>query len=335
MTWPAAAGGTARQEDALASDAAGGDRGRGCDAVQPTTRVARGVSTQRRGAIDCAGVVLAGGLSSRMGRPKAWLPFGGVPLLVRVVERLRTAFEQVVVVGAEGQDLPETGAPVIRDRRPARGPLGGLEAALASASAAGVFAVSCDAPFLQPSLARRMAELARGFDAAVPRWEGRLNPLLAVYGAGVLPVVRRLLEADRLRPAFLFQEVRTRIVDEDEVREVDPGGLSFVNMNSPDDYAAALASAPPRVVFELFGQPCMVAGAREIAVDVPRPATIGSALQALARTAPALIGPVLEPGGSLNGGFLLSVEGREFSRDFERPVEDGERLLVLAASAGG
>ena len=270
-----------------------------------------------------------------MGRPKAWLPFAGAPLLQRVVERLRRVFPEVLVVGAEGQELPPVSAPVARDRLPARGPLGGLEVALGSVSLPVVFAVSCDAPFLQPALARRMAQLAQGFEAAVPRWEGRLNPLLAVYRTSLLPAVSRLLRDHRLRPAYLLQEVRTRIVEEEELRAVDPAGLSFVNMNGPDDYAAALATAPPEVTFELFGQPCMLAGMREVAVDVAGSPTVASALAALARAAPALVGPVLDASGVPGPGFLLSLGGRRFTHDLDREVADGERLLLLAAAAGG
>ncbi len=286
-------------------------------------------------AAACAGAVLAGGLSTRMGRPKAWLPFGDVVLLQRVVHRMRGVFPEIVVVGAAGQELPDAGVPVVRDRRAAQGPLAGLEAALASVSSPALFAVSCDAPFLQPALARLVAASLGDHDAAVPRWLGRLNPLLAVYRTSLLPQITRLLDAGRLRPAFLFEEVRTRVLEEEELRAADPEGLSFVNMNGPDDYGAALAATPPSVTFELYGQPYVLAGARQVTVDVTAPATVRSALAALARYAPALVGPVLDSDGGLGTAFVLSADGRAFTRDPERPVADGERILLMSASAGG
>jgi molybdopterin-guanine dinucleotide biosynthesis protein A len=270
-----------------------------------------------------------------MGRPKAWLPFGGVPLLLRIVERLRSAFDEVLVVGADGRELPDAGVPVVHDTRDALGPLGGLEAALRSTSAARVLAVSCDAPFLQPALLRRLASLADGHPAAVPRREGRLHPLLAVYSRALLPRVSRLLDEGRLRPLFLLEEAGARIVEEDELRDCDPSGLSFVNLNTPEDYEAAVAGSPARVTVELFGQPRLLAGRREVAVDVPDPATARGALAALAREAPALVGPVLDRGGGLGPGFLLSLEGRTFTADEEIAMRDGARLLLLASSAGG
>jgi molybdopterin-guanine dinucleotide biosynthesis protein A len=251
------------------------------------------------------------------------------------VERLRSALPEVVVVAADGQELPDVGAPVLRDGRSAQGPLGGLEVALRAASAEAVFAVSCDAPFLQPALVRRVASALEGHDAAVPRWEGRPQPLLAAYRTSLLPLVSRMLDGGRLRPAFLLDSVDTRILEEDELREADPAGLSFINVNDPEAYRAALEAAPPTVVFELFGQPRLLAGVREVAVDVAGLANLGSALAALARSAPPLVGPVLEPAGGLGPAFVLSTGGRAFTRDADRPVTDGERILLMAASAGG
>ncbi|MFN2433444.1 MAG: molybdenum cofactor guanylyltransferase [Gemmatimonadota bacterium] len=281
-----------------------------------------------------AGLVLAGGLSSRMGRPKALLPLRGVPLLKRVVDRLREVVDDVVVVGSAEQELPEAGARVVRDLRAQRGPLGGLEVGLASVTGL-AFATSCDAPWLQPALVRRMLELASGFEAAVPRWGGRLQPLAAVYDPAVLPAVRRLLDAERLRPAFLFDAVRTRVVEEEELRDVDPTGLSFQSVNTPEEYAAALAVAPVRVTFELFGQPRVLAGRPEAGVDVPPPATLREALAALARATPTLVGTVLRASGAPAPGFLVSLDGREFTLDLDREVADGARLLLVSSAAGG
>src|SRR5205823_13441144 len=71
-------------------------------------------------------VILAGGRSSRMGRPKAWLDFDGVPLLQRIINRLEASFSHFLVVAAPGQELPRTAARVVYDEQPGEGPLGGL-----------------------------------------------------------------------------------------------------------------------------------------------------------------------------------------------------------------
>src|SRR5689334_3654987 len=124
-------------------------------------------------AAGLAGIVLCGGRSSRMGRPKAWLPFGGELMLQRVARVLRGVVDPVVVVAAPGQDVPElpAGVAVVRDEVEGRGPLQGLAAGLAALAgkADAAYLSSCDVPFLTPGFVRRMVELLGGASIAVPK----------------------------------------------------------------------------------------------------------------------------------------------------------------------
>jgi molybdopterin-guanine dinucleotide biosynthesis protein A len=188
----------------------------------------------------CSVIFLAGGQSSRMGTPKAWLEFAGRPLLVHLVERMLGVFPEVLVVVAPGQSLPETPARVVHDESPGEGPLAGLEVGLREISQPLAFVASCDAPFLDPRIALALVERCDGFDVVVPEWEGRLHPLHAVYRASVQPlVVQQLAEGQRRMMRFL-DCVRTRVVTEAELREVEPEGYSFHNMNTPEEYQRAL-----------------------------------------------------------------------------------------------
>ncbi len=190
------------------------------------------------------GIVLCGGRSSRMGRPKAWLPFGGELMLQRVVRVLREVVEPVVAVAAPGQDVPPLPADVevVRDEVEGRGPLQGLAAGLAAlqGKADAAYLSSCDVPFLTPGFVRRMVGLLGEASIAVPKVGDYHHPLAAVYRVSVLPVVRDLLAADRLRPVFLFDAVPTRVVGPDELADVDPHFRSLRNLNTPEDYEAAL-----------------------------------------------------------------------------------------------
>src|SRR5579872_7293996 len=96
-------------------------------------------------------LVLAGGMSRRMGRPKAWIPVGETVLLRYVADRLAPAFSEVVVAFAE----PEQHVPyrVVFDRKRNSGPLAGLEAGLAAAHEEVLFAVGCDMPYVTEALA--------------------------------------------------------------------------------------------------------------------------------------------------------------------------------------
>lgn len=176
-----------------------------------------------------------------MGRPKALLPFGGQPLILHVVRRLRSLFPDTVVVAAPEQELPELPAALVRDEVAYQGPVGGMCRGLRACKGDGVFVASCDAPFLDLSLVSHLASRLSGHDVVAPYWEGRLQPLHAVYRRGVLPLLEQQLRCGELRPVSLYDKVRTLKVHEDEVRAFDPEGLSFFNVNTPDDYARALS----------------------------------------------------------------------------------------------
>jgi molybdopterin-guanine dinucleotide biosynthesis protein A len=193
---------------------------------------------------EVAGIVLCGGQSSRMGRPKAWLPFAGETMLGRVVYLLGTVVSPVVVVAAPGQDVPPVpaGVEVVRDPERGRGPLQGLAAGMEALAGRvqAAYVSSCDVPFLRPAFVRRMVELLGDSRIAVPDVGGYRHPLAAVYRVEVLDVVRRLLAEDRLRPAFLFDQVPTRFVRASELEDADPGLQTLRNLNTPEDYEAAL-----------------------------------------------------------------------------------------------
>jgi molybdenum cofactor guanylyltransferase len=182
-----------------------------------------------------------------MGQPKATLPFGPETMLQRVVRLLGTVLSPVVAVAAQGQTLPELPAGVIvtRDERKGKGPLEGLRAGLAAlpGSVELAYATSCDVPMLEPAFAERMIELANGYDIAVMEIDGFAHPLSAVYRRTVLPHIENLLAQERLRPVFLFEAVRTRRVRAEEMAAVDPQLHTLRNLNTREDYLAALAEA--------------------------------------------------------------------------------------------
>lgn len=193
------------------------------------------------------GIVLCGGSSRRMGEPKAWLPFGPERMLQRVVRRLQEAVRPIVVVADPGQPLPELPPEVLVacDRRPGRGPLEGIAVGLAALAdrADAAYVTACDVPLLRPEFVRRVVDLAFGYEVALPCIDGLDQPLSAVYRTSVLRHIEALLAADQLRPVFLLDQVRTRRITADELRDVDPQLESLINVNSPTDYQAALAFA--------------------------------------------------------------------------------------------
>jgi molybdopterin-guanine dinucleotide biosynthesis protein A len=190
------------------------------------------------------GIVLCGGQSRRMGRAKAWLPFGDELMLPRVVRILSGVVSPVAVVAAPGQDLPPlpAGIEILRDVVPGRGPLQGLatglEHLLGRVDAA--YLSSCDVPFLRPAFIRRILDLLGECAISVPEVDGRRHPLAAVYRVEVVEIAHRLLAEHRLRPMFLFEEAPTRIVSPHELADVDAVFHSLRNLNTPGEYEAAL-----------------------------------------------------------------------------------------------
>lgn len=194
-------------------------------------------------------IILTGGRSTRMGRAKAMLPFGPETMLERIVRIVSEVVphEKIVVVGAEKQPLPRLpdSVTLARDARPDRGPLEGLASGLRTLAGRVevVYATGCDVPLLVPAFVEQMFQHLRDDDIAVPKDGKFTHPLAAVYRASVLESIERLLDADRLRPFFLFQEVATREVSVDELRAVDPELLSLTNCNEMNDYRNALKQA--------------------------------------------------------------------------------------------
>ena len=197
--------------------------------------------------MTAGGIVLCGGKSTRMGTPKATLPFGPETMLQRVVRLLGTVVDPIVAVAAREQVLPELPGDVIvtRDEREARGPLEGLRAGLRalSDSVEMAYVTSCDVPLLVPAFVTRMFELLGDHDIAVMEIDGFPHPLSAVYRRNTLPQVESLLAQDKLRPVFLFDALRTRRVLPEEMLSADPELHTLRNLNTREDYIEALREA--------------------------------------------------------------------------------------------
>jgi molybdopterin-guanine dinucleotide biosynthesis protein A len=286
------------------------------------------------GLAEAAGVVLAGGRSSRMGRPKAALEWHGSTLLHRTTALLaRTVGGPVLVVAAPGQDLPELppGVEVVEDPIDGQGPMRGLATGLAALGerSPAAFVCSTDLPFLHPALIRRVL---RGFadpesdtvDVVLPVARGYRQPLAAGYRTALAGLVEKVLAEGDLRPGMLFRHCRVAQLDdaalltEPELARHDPGLDSLVNVNEPDDYAAALARPEPEVLVERFG--ALASGGRR-GPRLVRAASLGAAAAAVGMTRARHI--------------VAAVNGDQMTRDARLPLVTGDTVAFLSADAGG
>ena len=287
---------------------------------------------------DAAAVILVGGKSSRMGRAKALLPFDNEPLIAHVVRRLKSWFPEIIVVAAPDQELPELSAVLVRDEIAYQGPVSGIYHGLKAATKDVCFVTSCDAPFLNFELIDHLLEQISDYDVVVPFWQERFQPLHAIYRTSVVPLLKEQLERGELRPIFLYDKVRTRKIQEAEIRRLDPEGLSFLNMNSPADYDAALQLWRERntisVSVELFGVARMLTKTQSVSLDLNEGATLAQVFSALGEKLPALVGRVLNSGGLIHG-YSCNLNGLNFVRAPDVKVSSGDKIFILSADAGG
>ncbi|MBO0687047.1 MAG: molybdenum cofactor guanylyltransferase, partial [Candidatus Dormibacteraeota bacterium] len=175
-------------------------------------------------------LILAGGASRRMGRPKALLPVGNSTLIEWIARRLGREFERLLVAaGEEGQVPAALRSHLVWDLHPGAGPLAGIEAGLAASPDDLVVAVACDMPWVGTDLVRRLAEESSGHDAAVPRLRGRPEPACAAYRRSSAAAIGRSVAGGRLKAAEILEELDVRWLDHEPSRQ-------FRNLNTPDEY---------------------------------------------------------------------------------------------------
>ncbi len=180
-------------------------------------------------------LVLAGGKSSRMGFPKYLLPASGGTVTDHIIDRLGSMFSEVIVAG-RGIVMNRTDTRVVEDVRIKRTPLVGVLSGILAAENPRVFAIGCDMPFVRKQLIRRLV-FETVSDVVVPVVRGYFEPLCAVYSSSAAKGIQRYLDAGGSKVTGFFSSVTVTEVNESAVRAVDPLLESFINLNTPRDYA--------------------------------------------------------------------------------------------------
>lgn len=180
-------------------------------------------------------VILAGGKSTRMGQNKALLLFDGKPLIEQIRELLTKIFSRIVLSTASKDSFPQLELPEVVDRYPETGPLGGITTVLESGLSP-IFCVACDMPFLTPKLIEYQCGITACCDAVIPVWNNHPQVLHGLYSKNLLPAFHHGLNAQQYKITDWLEEAEVCYLLEDEIRRYDPSGLSFRNINTPDDY---------------------------------------------------------------------------------------------------
>jgi molybdenum cofactor guanylyltransferase len=200
--------------------------------------------------LSASAIILAGGQSRRMGRPKAALMFGNCTILERLVAEL-SGFDDTLIIAAPAQSEPfpiehllrkaPSSVRLLRDRTAYQGAAVALAQGLAAARHEVAFAGSCDSPLLRAEVVHALCGMLNGYEAVIPHIGGKPQPLCAVYRRSVAAVIEPQLAAGERRLTRITANLNAYRPAELQLRQTDRELLSFVNINTPEDYSRALA----------------------------------------------------------------------------------------------
>ena len=184
-------------------------------------------------------IILSGGDNRRMLRNKAFLRIGQKTVIEREIEVLSTLFSRIIVVTNTPESHEHLKVNLVSDLVPGKGPLGGIYSGLTASGDKYNFVVGCDLPFLNAGLISYMIEATNGYDIVVPKLNGFVEPLHAIYSRHCLIAIKRQLDRNELRIQSFFGEVKVRYIRKSDIKSYDPKGIAFFNVNTEDDLKKA------------------------------------------------------------------------------------------------
>ena len=185
-----------------------------------------------------AGVILAGGRSSRMGREKPLLDVGGRPIIERVVAAVGPCVGETVVVTNRPDLYGFLGLRLLEDIQHGRGPLAGMLTALRGVSCDAALVVAGDYPFLDAVTLARIVREDPGEGVVVPEIDGQLQPLCALYAAATAKTIEKSLADGELMVHSLIARLPRRVLTQEEFGG-PAASRTFLNINTPDDLKLA------------------------------------------------------------------------------------------------
>ena len=180
------------------------------------------------------GIILAGGKNIRMGRKKAFIKIDGIPIIEIILNIFREIFSEIIIVTNTPEDFEYTKVRLVKDRITNKGSLGGLYTGIKEATFDDCFVVACDMPFINLQLINHIIQI-KGYDAVVPKIDGRFQPLFSTYSKNCLNVMEQHLSEEKLRISDIFTKIKVREIYENEIRLYDDKLLSLINLNTPEE----------------------------------------------------------------------------------------------------
>lgn len=193
--------------------------------------------------MDISCIILAGGKSTRLGHDKVLEKVGNTSLLEQVISRIDPLCKEIIIVTAKERTFTQLAnhqkIRIVSDIFPGRGSLGGIYTGLVESKSFYNLALAVDMPFINQSLLKYMISVSKGFDFVLPRVNGLFEPLHAVYSKKCVKPIESIFNDGKKMIIELFNYVKVKYIEAEEVDRFDPQHLSFFNINTMEDLELA------------------------------------------------------------------------------------------------
>jgi molybdopterin-guanine dinucleotide biosynthesis protein A len=193
-------------------------------------------------------IILCGGKSSRMGRPKAFLPYENMTMIEHILNTVRDLFQEVLLVANEPEIYESYGVNVVKDILPHRGPLGGILSGLLVSSFSHVFVVACDMPLVNKKLIRELVSRRHGNDVVVLSHKRGVEPLLGVYSKNCVKQLEETLFSGNLSLQDFLTGLKAQAYFYDQEEHPESPLPPFFNVNTPQEYSHLITGVQPGVM---------------------------------------------------------------------------------------
>ncbi|WP_430785642.1 molybdenum cofactor guanylyltransferase [Virgibacillus flavescens] len=189
--------------------------------------------------VKCCSVILAGGLSTRMGTNKALLPLKNKLVIGHITEEMKLLSSKTVIISNDPGPYCFLGLPVIQDNYLDQGPLAGLEAALKRIEVDYFLVSACDTPFISKNVYQLLYSHLKEADAVVPIYQKKIHPLSGIYHKRIHSAIQHQLDAGHRKIKTLFENINVRYVENFHGISDKELEKHFFNMNDKSQYQQA------------------------------------------------------------------------------------------------
>ena len=182
-------------------------------------------------------LILAGGENKRIPMIKGFLEIRNRKIIETNIELLKSIFSRVILSVNHPELYFYLGLPMIGDVVDSRGPMTGILSVFMNTESADIFVTACDMPYINAILIKHMVEKYNDkFDALIPLYDGKPQPLFGIYAKRISGLMEQRIRAGKKSLLDFLKTINVRYINEEEVRNIDPEGRSFVNINTFKDY---------------------------------------------------------------------------------------------------